>query len=106
MKPRAPRFPVSLFIGEADKSTPLGRSRDVSLSGVFVETPHRPDIDTHCEIWFVWGEDIYSANAKIVRHADDGIGVTFIDPDPLFLRVLQEITGDDDETPPPLAPLS
>jgi len=89
----AERFPVTLFIGNANDSIPLGRSRNVSLSGVFVETKTRPELNTTLEIWFVWGEEVCSCTARVVRHAEDGVGLTFIDPEALFIRALQEMTG-------------
>jgi hypothetical protein len=85
--------PVTLFIGQADNSVPFGRSRDISTSGVFVETTDRPPIGSMHEIWFVWGDEIYATRASIVRHADDGVALTFEKPDGVFVQALKEITG-------------
>ena len=90
---RNTRHPVSLFVGLGDHGDPPGRTRNISLSGLFVETPSRPPVGSDVQLWFVWGEDTFVGKAKVVRHANDGIGVAFVEPDTLFLGALAEILG-------------
>ncbi|MBN1959810.1 MAG: PilZ domain-containing protein [Deltaproteobacteria bacterium] len=85
------RHPVNLFVGIVDSDTPPGRTRNISLSGLFVETATRPQIGSAIDIWFVWGDDTYTSKAKVIRHADDGIGVAFVEPDVHLLDALAEI---------------
>jgi hypothetical protein len=96
--PRLPRYRVSLFVGSAEQDTvPFGRARNLSGSGIFLETAVRPEIGSTRELVFIWGDDTLTCKAKIVRHAADGIGLTFVDPDAGFLRASQEIL---DSSPP------
>jgi hypothetical protein len=90
---RNARHSVSLFVGLGHDGKPPGRTRNISLSGLFVETPVRPPVGSSVDVWFVWGEDTFVGQAKVIRHADDGIGVAFLDPDALFLGALAEILG-------------
>ncbi len=87
------RHPVSLFVGMGSNGEPPGRTRNISLSGVFVETPSRPPVGSIVDIWFVWGEDTFVGKARVIRHAGDGIGITFVEPDTFFLGALAEILG-------------
>ena len=65
---------------------------NVSISGMFLETNDRPPVGMVQDISIVWGET-YICSTRIVRHADDGIGLTYIDPDPSFLGIIEEIIG-------------
>jgi hypothetical protein len=97
-KLRPPRHQVSLFVGSSDADTvPFGRARDLSITGLFLETETRPAIGSTREVVFIWGDDTLSCKAKIVRHAANGVGLEFIDPDALFLQAVKEIL----ETSPP-----
>lgn len=90
----AARYDITLFIGQGDEGIPLGHTRNLSLSGIFLETDARPPVDSVQEISLVWGEQTYVCRARIVRHADDGIGLTFLDPDQGFCWALDEIIAD------------
>lgn len=90
---REPRHPVSLFVGIGEDGQPPGRTRNISLSGLFLETDERPEIGSILNLWFVWGEDTFISDARVIRHADDGIGLAFVEPDGLFLGALAEILG-------------
>jgi hypothetical protein len=83
---------VSLFVGLAGQEQPA-RTRNVSMSGVFLETAERPTVGTLFDLSFVWGEDTFTSKARVIRHAPDGIGVTFCEPDRPFLEALAEILG-------------
>jgi hypothetical protein len=102
---RAPRYKATVFIGDVtspdvswrvptDESSPLGVTRDWSETGVFVETPSRPAIGSIIELTFVWGDDPVRSKARVVRHAKDGIGLTFVDPGPAFVFALRGILSE------------
>jgi hypothetical protein len=88
---REPRHRVSLFVGLGTNHEPPGHTRDISLSGLFLETALRPAVGETVDMWFVWGEDTFTGKARVIRHAEDGIALAFIEPDPLFLEALSEI---------------
>jgi len=90
---RLERTPVSLFVGLGQEGEPPGRTRNISLGGVFLETKKRPDVASLVDLWFVWGEETFVGKARVVHHADDGIGVAFVEPEPDFLKALAEILG-------------
>lgn len=87
----APRHKVTVFIGEGEEMDPFGRTRDLSVSGIFLETEQRPAIGTEREISVVWGDDTFVCMAKVVRHDADGIGLTFIDPPAPFIAAITDI---------------
>ncbi|MEE8409232.1 MAG: PilZ domain-containing protein [Myxococcota bacterium] len=99
----ATRHSVFLFTGEVTKggdwrvptgeSEPLGRTRDLSMSGAFVETIKRPVLGSIIEIVFMWGDEGARCDARVVRHDGDGIGVEFVEPSDAFLYALREMTG-------------
>ena len=89
---------AALFVGSDDGTLPFGRTRDLSLTGIFLETGGRPAIGQRYEIGIAWGEGVFGCQAKIVRHAVNGVALTFIDPDTFFLQAIQEIM----ETSPPV----
>ena len=90
---RHPRQPVSLFVGIGGDEHVPSRTRNMSISGLFLETDKRPDIDALVDLWFVWGDDTFVSKARVVRHATDGLGLTFVEPDGAFLSALAEILG-------------
>ena len=94
---RPQRHRVSLFVAAGDEPVPFGRTRDLSVTGVFVETEQRPEIERVVNLGLVWGEDSLICAARVVRHAADGIGLSFLKPDPFFLRAIVEILN---TTPP------
>ena len=87
------RHQVNLFVGLGTGGEPPGLTRNISLSGLFVQTPTRPPVGSTVDLWFVWGEDTFVGKARVIRHASDGIGVAFLEPDTLFLGALAEIVG-------------
>jgi hypothetical protein len=94
---RPQRHSVSLFVSSGEEPVPFGRTRDLSVTGIFVETSERPLVGEVLNIGFVWGEDALVCAARVARHAGDGIGLMFVNPDPFFLRAVSEIL---DATPP------
>jgi hypothetical protein len=93
----ATRYMVTVFLTTGEEMQPFGRTRDLSISGAFVETAERPEIGSLREIAIVWGDDTVVCTAKIMRHAADGIGVTFINPSDSFQQAVAEIL----QTAPP-----
>jgi len=96
MKERRPRSPVSLFVGLGQEGEPPGRTRNVSLGGVFLETRKRPDVGELVDLRFVWGEETFVGRARVIHLANDGIGVEFVDPEADFEKALREILGLDE----------
>ncbi len=90
---RHPRQSVSLFVGLGRGDEKPGHTRNISMSGLFLETPARPAVGSVVDLWFVWGEDTFVGKATVVRHAPDGVGLAFHEPDGLFLGALAEILG-------------
>jgi hypothetical protein len=97
----APRVKVVVFIGQGDDMIPFGRTRDLSVSGMFLETELRPPLDSDQNICLVWGDESLSCVARVVRHAADGIGLSFKDPDAAFVQAVNEIIGTSGEGPAP-----
>jgi hypothetical protein len=87
----APRYRVTVFIGQGEEMVPFGRTRDLSVSGMFLETEARPELGSEQTVAIVWGDDTCECKAKVVRHADDGIGMTFVTPDATFMNAVREI---------------
>lgn len=85
------RRKAALFVGSADDRLPFARSRDLSMNGVFVETDGRPSVGDELEISIAWGDDVFSCTARVVRHAEDGIAITFLGPDTFFEQAVHEI---------------
>ena len=88
---RAPRFNVTIFVTSGQEMLPFGRTRDLSLSGAFVETTERPPIGDVREFAIVWGDDTLVCSARIARHAQDGVGITFMNPEEFFEKGVEEI---------------
>jgi hypothetical protein len=82
---------AALFVGSADNTLLFGRTRDLSTTGIFLETEGRPPIGTALNIDVAWGDHVQSCRAEVVRHAGNGIALRFIDPEPLFQEALREI---------------
>lgn len=97
---REPRHEVALFVGSSDGALQFARTRNLSLTGVFVETESRPPVNSVHTVAFVWGEDTHECQARIVRHAEDGLGITFLGPDPTVLDALKEIIASSPRLPP------
>jgi hypothetical protein len=96
--PAPQRHDVPLFIRLGD--SPIGRTRNLSATGVFLETDARPAVGSHDELTIAWGEDLYTCTVRVVRHAADGIGLVFEGPDDYFTQAVQEILADSPRTPP------
>ncbi len=90
----APRFVVTVFVGRGEDEHPFGRTRDVSLSGMFLATSERPPVGSVQEVSLVWGDETVSCTARVVRHAEDGIALTFVDPGEAFQHALAEIVSE------------
>ena len=89
---QANRHAVNLLMRLGD--LPVGRSRDLSVAGVFLETGHRPPIGTSHPLTLAWGDFTVECVARVVRHDVDGIGVEFVTPDNEFKQAVIEATAD------------
>ena len=87
----APRHVVTVFLTTGVEMRPFGRTRDLSVSGAFVETSVRPEVGTDHEIAMVWGEDTFVCLARVVRHTEDGIGLNFLNADDTFRIAVEDI---------------
>lgn len=99
---RAPRrqdIPLFIRLGE----TPIGRTRNLSVTGIFVETKVRPEVGSIHDLWLAWDDSTFSCPVRIVRHAGDGLGLAFIEPDAFFLQAIREILAEGASAPPVLA---
>ena len=73
------------------------RTRDIGLGGVFVELPGEANLaaETPVELTFKLGAaphlTKHRINARVVRVAEDGVGMMFRDFDAIAFRSLQEV---------------
>jgi hypothetical protein len=90
--PRAPRAAVSLMVSLGSEQAAIpSRTRDLSPTGVFVETTWRPAVGTTTSLRIVWGDDLVEASVSVVRHEAAGIAVRFITPEASFAWVVADI---------------
>jgi hypothetical protein len=87
---------ASLFVGSTSGVISFARTRDLSITGIFLETEARPAAGSTLEITLAWGDDVFSCHARVVRVADDGFALIFVDPDTFLMQALHEIL---DSTP-------
>lgn len=69
------RFFISLPFAANGRT--LGNSRDVSLSGAFINTVLRPHLGTRHHIAMQFSDRTIDCQAQVVRHERDGIAVAF-----------------------------
>lgn len=82
LRARERRFPVRLAvaIGEtAEAAEPWGIAADVSPSGLFVRTNRTEVHGEKLRLWFVDGRALRPVDARVVRRARGGVGVSFED---------------------------
>ena len=92
------RTPVKLDVDMAydDKELEDCSTRDIGMGGVFLEAGSSlPSVDTMVELVFKVGPSDkrtkHKIKAKVVRVADDGVGLMFRDFDAGSFRALQEV---------------
>ena len=71
---------------------PWGHARDISQSGMRLETQQRQGIGSVHTLIFVWDLTEHRARVEVVRHTEDGLAVRFVEPDPTFSAALHELT--------------
>lgn len=76
------RSTVTIYIASDEKER-LGITRDVSLSGLYVETIEAPPVGSSWKVAFVWDDHVYPSNTRVVRQGECGVGLAFLDPDDL-----------------------
>ena len=74
----------------------IGKTKNISSSGVFVETRYKPDKeDRNIEIAFVARDDVdtqfYRVNTQIVYRTQDGFGLMIDNFDPLVRLPIEEL---------------
>ena len=77
---------------------PAGVSRDVSTSGVYLESKQtQPEVGSTHQVAMVWGDMTVQCQARVVRKDDDGFAVEFEEHTQTFSRALLEALGEADE---------
>jgi hypothetical protein len=85
------RQKTKVFCGADDDPRLFGRSRDVSSSGAFVEWPNEVPLGAVVDVSFAWHDELLSCKARVVRYADDGLGLAFVNPSPGVRAQLERI---------------
>ncbi len=89
------KFGTTVILKTDDDEIRSSKSRNVSLSGIFVETRHFLDVGTACHLEII----LNSTNAflsleisgKVARKEDDGMGIVFDKMDELSFNHLKNI---------------
>ncbi|PKN58360.1 MAG: hypothetical protein CVU56_06280 [Deltaproteobacteria bacterium HGW-Deltaproteobacteria-14] len=86
------RIPVRLVVSHRGRSAPLGKTRDLSLYGVFIETPAPFSIGAvlPLELELDPGKPTVELSAEVVRHTPDGMGLHFINAERSATRQLKK----------------
>jgi hypothetical protein len=92
------RRKAALFVATSDGEPPVARSRDLSTTGIFLETENRVPMGSSLDISLAWGESLLSCQARVVRRDDAGIALAFVEPDTFFMQAIDEIM----ESSPPV----
>ena len=90
---RHPRYNVRLLIYEAGNSKALGLTRNVSITGIYLETNRRFSLGNEMELSFNWGDDTYSFRGRVARLDQDVCGIIFMNTDREFLHTVAEVMG-------------
>lgn len=85
------RRDVPVLVARGPQLIAFGCTRDLSETGMYVRTEDRPGIGDVDDVHVNWGHDLVSCQARIVRHGNDGVGLTFVGLDPMFRYVLAEM---------------
>ena len=76
------RIPVRLAVSQKGRSAPLGRTRDVSLQGLFIETREPFDVGAVLPLSIEFdARRPLTMRAEVVRKTHDGMGLRFRDLD-------------------------
>jgi ubiquinone/menaquinone biosynthesis C-methylase UbiE len=75
-----PRLPVRLAVSASGSSAPLGRTRDISLQGVYLETAQPFEVGTVVPLRVDLDGDGHPVElrAEVVRRDADGMGLRFV----------------------------
>lgn len=89
------RIPVRLVVSNTESSAPLGRTRDISLMGLYLETPRPFPVGTVVPLAIELGaERPLRLRAEVVRVDPTGMGLCFSGDDPSALRTLRRWIND------------
>ena len=84
------RIPVRVAVSQKGRSAPLGRSRDVSMQGMFIETRQPFDVGTIVPLVIELDErNTLHVRCEVVRKTADGMGMRFRDLDKEASRCLR-----------------
>jgi len=89
----APRFRIALFLCASANQEPIGRTRDISLSGMFFLTANVPPVGSTIAVDFVWGEELYGLTGRVVRRDPDGVALQFDMLDASSEIALRDVLG-------------
>lgn len=96
---RKKRVSAGFAVKQGHDDTPLGSAQNLSESGILVKTDQRPPIGSVHKINFSWGHASCVLDARVVRHAENGIAFAFVKPDDFATRLLDEVVeAHDDES--------
>ena len=74
-------FNIGVMVGVGSKKVIAGTSRDVSMTGIFINTQDRIPVGEVCGIEILMAGKSSNlrirARGTVVRHEPDGIGITF-----------------------------
>ena len=86
------RIPVRLVVSHRGRSAPLGKTRDLSLYGLFIETPSPFAIGAvlPLAIELIPGRPPIELGAEVIRHTPDGMGLHFINAERAATRQLKK----------------
>jgi len=88
-----PRFVVPTSVELAEDSASFGKIRNISVTGVFIETSQRVPRGYETEAFFRIGDVDWRVRMRVVRHAPDGMGMEFVDVGNEFLRAVMRLVA-------------
>ncbi len=84
------RIPVRLMVSAKGTSAILGRTRDLSLKGVFIDTPEPFDVGTVIPLLIeLTDQEQIELRAEVVRKTETGMGLRFAEMSPAASRSLR-----------------
>ena len=84
----APRFRSSLEVSTIGDQDSWGQVRDMSISGMFVETSQRPPVGSESDVLLDLNEHRATTRVRVTRHGSRGVGLEFVEPGDEFLEAL------------------
>ena len=90
------RFEIFLVVQTPERTIRASKSKNISLTGIYVETNEKIPINTECsiEITNTSNEDHFSLikiKGVVAREGSDGIGIQFKDVDEKTMEELKKV---------------